>query len=125
MEIKNIYVSYDGKEFETEEECLEYERMGESEGAVKLFNADGHECLETDPVERYERADYIYVLDEEKADAYFNRIQEYSGYTVPYDAKVGHIYAYDVDDCDYYDLMERVEKLMALRDRIMEWVNNE
>ena len=40
MTIKNIYISEDGEEFETAEECIEYEKARDVSGAILMFDSD-------------------------------------------------------------------------------------
>lgn len=111
MEIKTTYIAFDDTEFDTEEECLEYESNANPEGAVRFFNAQGEELFDKEPCELFEASYYIYIVDEEKATAFLDWLMYYSGYTIPGEIKTGCIYVYDEDEGDYYDLTERVDDL--------------
>ena len=124
MTIKNVYVADDGEEFETEEECLEYEKVLDPDGAVVLFDSDmriitKENCgSEKDPVSRYEETVYICIIDAKKAKEWFNWIYDKSGYDIPIDYSTGDTLYYNSDDCEYVNLEKEIAKLEALRNKI-------
>lgn len=124
MKVKKIYISeIDDEEFETEEECLEHEKACDPSNSVLMFSDDVHELLDSgDPLERFEHAFYIYILDGEKAKTFFGWVDIQAGYTTPLFPKTGDIYIFDSDAQEYANLDARIaelKRLLAARDYIL------
>ena len=112
MTIKKIYIANDGEEFESESECLEYEKAMNPGGGVVFYDKDLERIVDgRDPAEMFEMADHVYIADAEKAKKFFNWIDEYYGMTVPDKAVNGQVYSYDEREQCYYSVTERVEEL--------------
>ena len=100
MEIKTTYISDDGTEFDTEEECLQYEAVYKDTSSVMLFDGGLNEMDSSDLKESYETASYIYIVNAQSARLLFDYIYASYGYPLPYQIEEGHMYRYD----------ERIEK---------------
>lgn len=112
MIVKTIYISYDGEEFETEEECEEYEREFEDIKKSVLFLSDKMKPVKDDDMVGIEAACYFKVLDWEKANRLFDWLVDHTcmdnmEFT---EGDQNRIYAWDEDTAMYYDLNDYVER---------------
>lgn len=124
MTTKTIYISNDGEEFETEEECLAYERNRDASGAVLMFAANRLPITDTDSITAFEDASYLYILDEERAKAFFRAIKDDYSYAIPKLDEVTNfsLYAYEEDRSgqSYMDLDDKIAELEVLRDELLD-----
>lgn len=124
MTTKTIYISNDGEEFESEEECLEYEKKRDVHDAIIMFDSNRLPILDADSVAAFEDAEYLYILDSEKAKAFFDYISEAYGYAVPNPDEVVNygLYAFNSDlSCQsYYELNDQIAELEVLRDELLD-----
>ena len=93
MEIIKQYKSFDDEIFDTEEECLEHEKLANSVyGKIKFFNANKEPIIYNNLFgsldKAYNEAIYIEITDKDVLD-YF---KYYTGYNIPND--IG-FYEYD------------------------------
>ena len=126
MTIRNIYVAADGEEFETEEECLEYEKTRDASDAILMFNSNNQIIEDIDSVTAFEKSMYLYILNAEKAKKFFAWINESYGYAVPDPDGVNgnELYAFDEDrySQSYYKLGNRIAELEVLQDELLDRV---
>lgn len=126
MTTKVLYISVDGEEFETEEECLEYEKNRDAHGAILMFAANRLPITDEDSVAAFEDAQYLYILDAERAKKFFDYISESYGYTVPDSDEVvdGGLYVFEDTHYkeSYIDLVDRIADLEVLRDELLDRV---
>ena len=123
MEIKYTYIcSLDGEEFETEEECLEYERNIAGCEGIAFFDVNRELVKVEDAVATYEQAYYIYILNKELADRYFAWLFSHYGYDFVNDSKEGHTYMYNTRTCEYEDLGETINNLIGVENDILDQV---
>lgn len=124
MTIKNIYISDDGEEFETEEECVEYEKARDVKGAILMFDSDRQILDDADSVKAFENAMYLYIINVERAKKFFDYVSESYGYDVPDpDEVIEHgLYAFNDDmHCQsYYELTDRIAELEVARDELLD-----
>lgn len=120
MTTKTTYIANDGEEFETEEECLAYEKaMDPSEGVV-MFDSE-YEILHGGvPAAMYEAAMYLYIINEKKATAFFNWIGVNTGYNTPSDYHTGDLLYYsdyhDYNKDDYSNLDKDISELIKKKE---------
>lgn len=120
MQIKYTYISDDGEEFETEEECLEHEKTIDSASSVLMIDSRELVITDKEPSTAYEKAIYLYIFDTKRARAFLDWIHGETGYSIPENAKAGELYYYDESDNEYKELSEKIKELEGLRDRLME-----
>ena len=122
MTIKNIYISDDGEEFETEEECLEYEKARDVSGAILMFDSDRQILDDADSVKAFENAMYLYIINVERAKKFFDFVGEDYGYVVPDEVVENGLYAYDdnVHCQSYYKLTDQIAELEVARDELLD-----
>lgn len=122
MTIKNIYISDDGEEFETEEECVEYEKARDVKGAILMFDSDRQILDDADSVKAFENAMYLYVIDVERAKKFFDFVEGDYGYVVPDEVVKNGLYVYDdnVHCQSYYELTDRIAELEVARDELLD-----
>lgn len=113
MTIKNIYIADDGEEFETEEECLEYEEQLRCIDGVDMFTYTFEKCNQGG-LEAFEHATYMFISDPDRAEKYFEYVQREGGYDTP-----GYFIP---GDCLRYD--ERSDSWINMRDEIQELQDN-
>lgn len=92
MQIKKIYISDDGEEFETEEECLEYEKIVSSRDSVILFDYCEGIINDDDFWNAFDQAIYIYITDAERAEKFLQWVKESTDHPVPENVKTGWLY---------------------------------
>lgn len=93
MEIIKLYKSFDDEVFDTEEECIEHEKLANSVfDKIKFFDADKKPLIYTDLFgsldKAYNKAIYTEIIDKDVSD-YFGY---YTGYILPDDTG---FYEYD------------------------------
>lgn len=119
MQIKKTYISDDGEEFETEEECLEHEKTINSMDSVLMIDSRELVIAEKDPSTAYEKAIYLYIFDTKRARAFLDWIHGETGYSIPEKVKAGELYYYDEPNNEYKELNKKIKELEELRDRLM------
>lgn len=122
MTTKIIYIAEDGEEFETEEECLAYERNRDASGAILMFDSDRQILDDADSVKAFENAMYLYIINVERAKKFFDFVGEDYGYIVPDEVIEHGLYAFDDDPhCQsYYELSDRIAELEVARDELLD-----
>ena len=118
MTIKNTYIACDGEEFETEEECLQYERGILGHKGILFFDSERNVIENDDPVLKYELSLYIYIVDKDQAKVYFEWLNNYAGYNYGDDFETGHVYMYNTRTCEYEDLAEKINELIGFENDI-------
>ena len=104
MTEKITYIADDGEEFETEEECLAYEKVfTEVSGYIGV---DTHMVFQ-DPKETgienaFQHSDFVFITDKESAHDSFCVINYQYGLEHPKDICTGDIFQYDYN-CDKWD----------------------
>jgi len=112
MTIRKIYIAEDGEEFESEDECLEYEKAFNPEGAIVFYDEDLERVTSgRDPAETFELADHLYISNAEQAERFFNWIDEYYGMTVPDEVVAGQVYSFDERNQQYFNLCDRIREM--------------
>lgn len=119
MEIRKIYISDDGEEFETEEACLEHEKTINSMDSVLMIDSRELVITDKEPSIAYEKAFYLYIFDTKRARAFLDWIYQETGCSIPENAKVGELYYYDEPKDKYKELNKKIKELEELRDRLM------
>ena len=119
MQIKKIYISDDGEEFETEEACLEYENSLNARDGVILFDSNLEVIHGGAPIDDYNEAFYMYISDARQAERFFDWVYEYDHSPVPKDVKEGGIYFYDEATGNYKNLDEFFTKWNGIRNKIL------
>lgn len=120
MEI--IYRADDGKEFEDEDECLEYERLHNEKtnkmlSEIHAFTERGYEIKVGDGPREYDIENMLmetmYVtFDSEEALEFFDEQQEYYGYRPIHECagyKDGDVYIYKDGADEWESTMENIE----------------
>ena len=118
MTIQVTYIADDGEEFETEEECLDHERVMMTDGKALFFDSDC-ELIEGSVIDKVERAHYIYILDGETAKEFFEWADEYTGCPVPDEYETGALYFFDEREQHYKDLGKIITGLSNIGMNIM------
>lgn len=99
MEIRTTYISDDGTEFDTEEECLEYEAVYKDTSSVVLLDDEKRPLDMSDLAGAFDSCIYIHIVKEQEARLLLDYVESYCGCGLPRDGiKEGHTYVYD----DYY-----------------------
>ena len=119
MEIKTTYISDDGSEFDTEEECLEYEAVYKNTSSVVLLDYEKHPLDMSDLVEAFNSCIYIHIVKKKEARLLLDYVESYCGCGLPRNAiQEGHTYFYDDDfgypENDYWvDLDEMYDEVVS------------
>lgn len=123
MKIRKIYISNDGEEFDSEEECLEHEDRLNSIDSVMLFDSKKKLITDKNPSTAYERACYIYILDTRRAKAFLEWIHSECGYAVPNLVREGELYFYDEPTNKFNSYTKMVIELEETKSKILEQVD--
>lgn len=122
MTTKIIYIAEDGEEFDTSDECLKYEKKRDVHDAVIMFAGNRLPITDTDSVTAFEDSNYLYILDAEKAKAFFEYVSEAYCLATPNLEEVEDhaLFAYDYDhSCQsYIDVDDKIADLEVLRDEL-------
>ena len=112
------YFADDGTEFDTEEECLEYERTFKDQiTAVRFFDDDYDELSDLEHIEGY--GVYMYIVDRDKAELLFNRLVEYISFDKPdFDVSNGDVLQWT--DAGWESIKDRIEELQTVFYKIAE-----
>ena len=121
MIIKVTYISEDDEEFDSAEECLEHERVMQTEGKALFFDSD-RQPIEGTVINKFEGAFYIYILDGEKAKSLFKWAEDYIGCPVPDECETSALYFFDERKQCYEDLGKKIEELVSIGESIMKEV---
>jgi len=122
MTEKTWYIAQDGAEFETKEECEQYERRYEKGKSIIFFDEKSNNLWdEEDWYKKFEDTFYMFICNAEDAKDFFHFFGNEMGAHVPDDDLLveNTIVAYDDDDYDWYNLTEKIEKLSKAERKIM------
>lgn len=121
MRVEITYFSDDDEEFDTEEECLEYERGLKENFNSLIFFDEKMKLIEKPDLTNVESdAYYFYISDDaEKAKAAIDWIDYQTENLKVYDPICqGHFYGYSNDDGDFRDLTKRLSDLACIIDAL-------
>ena len=115
------YFADDDTEFDTEEECLEYERTFKDQiAAVRFFDDDYNELSDLEHIESY--GVYMYIVDRGKAELLFNRLGEYISFDSP-DFVVSNRDVLMWQDDGWVSIRNRIEELQNVANKITQKVS--
>ena len=98
MRIETTYYADDGTEFDTEEECLAYEKKGEEALGSVLFFDESMKPLTMKG--EYDDPYYVFIVDAERSRTLFERIADQRGICLPTtqcEYSNGEVLMYDED----------------------------
>lgn len=112
------YFADDDTEFDTEEECIAYERtFKEQLDAVLFFDDDLNELTETSDIESY--GVFMYIKDRDKAECLFDRLGEYISFDKPdFGVSTGDVLQWT--DAGWESIKNRIKELQTTFNRIAE-----
>lgn len=119
MEIRTTYISDDGTEFDTEEECLEYEAVYKDTSSVVLLDDEKHPLDMSDLAGAFDSCIYIHIVKEQEARLLLDYVESYCSCGLPRDAiEEGHTYVYDdwsgyAENNYWVDLDKKYEDIVA------------
>ena len=122
---KTIYVAFDGKEFDNEGDCREYElntKLKDVGDDLLLYDKNGKKIEKIDNQLLAESIDYI-VVKSEKAYEYFVEQMDYFGLNYPdfYDSPICSYY-YDYDENEWINIEDRVQCLQLEIDKLSKYL---
>ena len=122
---KTIYVAFDGKEFDDEDDCREYElntKLKDVGDDLLLYDKNGKKIEKIDNQLLAESIDYI-VIKSEKAYEYFVEQMDYFGLNYPdfYDSPICSYY-YDYDENEWINIEDRVQCLQLEIDKLSKYL---
>lgn len=116
MYIETHYFSDDGTEFDTEEECREYEAIfKEQMDAVVFMTSSLRPCEDMEEVESY--VEFVYIKDGDKANALFDRLGDY----ISFDKPLTHVHTGDIlelGEDGWFNLRTKALAINKLADEI-------
>ena len=125
MTEKTIYIAFDGKEFEDEYDCREYElntKLKDIGDDLLLYDKNGKKIEKIDNQLLAESIDYI-VVKSEKAYEYFVEQMDYFGLNYPdyYNSPICS-YCYDYDENEWINIEDRVQCLQLEIDKLSKYL---
>ena len=122
---KTIYVAFDGKKFDDEDDCREYElntKLKDVGDDLLLYDKNGKKIEKIDNQLLAESIDYI-VVKSEKAYEYFVEQMDYFGLNYPdfYDSPICSYY-YDYDESEWINIEDRVQCLQLEIDKLSKYL---
>ena len=125
MTEKTIYVAFDGKEFDDEGDCREYElntKLKDIGDDLLLYDKNGKKIEKIDNQLLAESIDYI-VVKSEKAYEYFVEQMDYFGLNYPdyYNSPICS-YCYDYDENEWINIEDRVQCLQLEIDKLSKYL---
>lgn len=115
------YFADDDTEFDTEEECLEYERTFKDQlKAVRFFDDEFDEVTDFERIESY--GVYMYIVDRDKAELLFERLGEYISFDAPdFGVADGDVIMWQDDG--WVSIRNRIEELQNVASKITQKVS--
>ena len=125
MTEKTIYIAFDGKEFDNEYDCREYElntKLKDIGDDLLLYDKNGKKIEKIDNQLLAESIDYI-VVKSEKAYEYFVEQMDYFGLNYPdyYNSQICSYY-YDYDENEWINIEDRVQCLQLEIDKLSKYL---
>ena len=125
MTEKTIYIAFDGKEFNNEYDCIEYElntKLKDIGDDLLLYDKNGKKIEKIDNQLLAESIDYI-VVKSEKAYEYFVEQMDYFGLNYPdyYNSPICS-YCYDYDENEWINIEDRVQCLQLEIDKLSKYL---
>ena len=125
MTEKTIYIAFDGKEFDDEGDCREYElntKLKDIGDDLLLYDKNGKKIEKIDNQLLAESIDYI-VVKSEKAYEYFVEQMDYFGLNYPdyYNSPICS-YCYDYDENEWINIEDRVQCLQLEIDKLSKYL---
>ena len=118
MRVETHYFADDDTEFDTEEECLAYERtFKEQLDAVLFFTDDFEEVTSVEDIDGY--GVYMLIKDRDKAECLFDRLGEYISFDKPdFGVSTGDVLQWT--DAGWESIKDRIEELQTVFYKITE-----
>ena len=125
MKEQTVYIAFDGKEFDNEYDCREYElntKLKDIGDDLLLYDKNGKKIEKIDNQLLAESIDYI-VVKSEKAYEYFVEQMDYFGLNYPdyYDSPICS-YCYDYDENEWINIEDRVQCLQLEIDKLSKYL---
>ena len=125
MTEKTIYIAFNGKEFDDEGDCREYElntKLKDIGDDLLLYDKNGKKIEKIDNQLLAESIDYI-VVKSEKAYEYFVEQMDYFGLNYPdyYNSPICSYY-YDYDENEWINIEDRVQCLQLEIDKLSKYL---
>ena len=125
MTEKTVYIAFDGKEFDNEYDCREYElntKFKDIGDDLLLYDKNGKKIEKIDNQLLAESIDYI-VVKSEKAYEYFVEQMDYFGLNYPdyYNSPICS-YCYDYDENEWINIEDRVQCLQLEIDKLSKYL---
>ena len=125
MTEKIVYIAFDGKEFDNEYDCREYElntKLKDIGNDLLLYDKNGKKIEKIDNQLLAESIDYI-VVKSEKAYEYFVEQMDYFGLNYPdyYNSPICS-YCYDYDENEWINIEDRVQCLQLEIDKLSKYL---
>lgn len=119
MRIETTYIADDGTEFDTEEECREYEgEFKQLMSSVQFFDDNFIMRYTLEDIER--DAVYAYIRDSKKAERLFDRLPSMISFEPPFSVsyKSGDILWY-TDNGEWLNVNSEINRLTTIRDTVL------
>ena len=129
MTEKTIYIAFDGKEFEDEYDCREYELSENAKNIgddLLMYDENGKQMFITQSDCNYNRIDYVIFKSKPAYDC-FALWMDYYGYTCPNEEEVKSnnykcSYYYDYEYDKWRDINNKIAELQSQIDNLSKYI---
>lgn len=120
---KTVYIAFDGKEFDYEDDCVKYEtttELKEIGDDLLLYGKNGNR-IETINDELIDKIEYI-IIKSERAYNFLAEKMDYYGYQYPSNSQLPICSYYNYDEEEWCDIEDRIEDLQEELDRLSKYL---
>ena len=120
MHSVTTWYAFDETEFDSKEECEEYERTTlDLINSVMFFDYEMNYLKDPTVADIEELAFYMIITDVKKAEALFDYLPRYISFEAPNRIENGSMFEYDKDDCSWIDLQYEYVVIGARLERLV------
>lgn len=123
MTEKTIYIAFDGKQFDDEDDCVKYEattELKEIGDDLLLYDKDGNR-IEVLNDELIDKIEYI-IIKSKRAYNCLAEKMDYYGYLYPSNSQLPICSYYNYDEEKWCDIKDRIEDLQEELDRLSKYL---
>lgn len=122
MRVEITYYAIDDTEFDTKEDCEAYEKaLEDGFKSIVFFDEDMNPITSFDPERISTYAFYMGIRDADNAYDFIRWLYGYAGMNmdgIPENLTVGDVYAWDNDEGEWRNPMQKLRELQATVDKI-------
>ena len=124
MTKKTIYIAFDGKQFDDEDKCVEYESLAKAKEIgddLLLYDKNGNR-IKTINYASADKIDYIIVKSEKAYDYLEEKMDNYGLDYPSFSSKLPIYSYYSYDKNEWCDIKDKIEDLQEELDRLNKYL---